>query len=566
MVESNLPLGFSGVSSGYATISTNSAADISVSLPLELVFERVQTRGGADNYIAHTFPIDIQPRLLDVLGGCCNCATNEFGFLWNCANGCLCDGFWHSLCAYAEWEGYGCLFDVEVSCPCQFYKRETPQSWMSLSAPSVVFVNATNHVSTLSVSFEPPDSTNGVVTLRCKSGDGKFALRSQNGDVVTLPRQWNAEMFSGETYTVEGVAASDFVGDVCFRMEYNSQESGVYGIEQTMTVSRVACVNMTSIVAGDSGNPPPFAGETACPFSITNSVNPDRHLVVPFCNVVETNENFSVVDFAVDMTIELTPSGTPTNGVTAVWTVLDGTPRSGELLPECGLSASYRNPKVGGIYRFAVTCNGSPATECNLVLPLAGGSIDAICENDISLADVVIRRINATTGSLERQSPFFGLDWFNNNGMGDYLGRVDSSTNPTVWRYNQVNDDTGMGAVATWYGIPVRMAKASNFMVGYATARLGVWRVSRGLSQFIGTGNDTSARMSWDAGVDVAHGTNFSDAVGCFVTNSWSVSDVKEKKLWPNTAESDNHVLRNVCTNFNYQFISPGFIERGITE
>ena len=45
------------------------------------------------------------------------------------------------------------------------------------------------------------------------------------------------------------------------------------------------------------------------------------------------------------------------------------------------------------------------------------------------------------------------------NGMGDYLGRVDSVAKPTIWCCNQVNDYTGMGAVATWCGVSVRMAK-----------------------------------------------------------------------------------------------------------
>ena len=322
---------------------------------------------------------------------------------------------------------------------------------------------------------------------------------------------------------------------------------------------------MASTVAGESANPPPFDGETACPFSVTNSMHPDRHLVVPFCNVADTNANFSVEDFDVDMAVELVPSDAPTQGVTALWSVLDGTPQSGTLSPGSGLSASFRNPKVGGVYRFAVTCNGSPVTEMNLVLPLAGASVDAICESDFLLADGFVRYATNNFARSLVQTPFFGLHWFYRNGMGDYLGRVDSSSKPTVWHYNKVNDDTGMGAVATWCGLPVRMAKASNFMVGYATTRLGVWSAFRSISQGIGNPNDESAQMSWDAGVDVANGTNFIRAVGDFVTNTWHLSHIKERQLWPNMANTDNHTRRNVYTNFNYQFISPGFIERGGT-
>ena len=73
-VESDLPVGYSEVSSEYAEIATNSETSLTVSLPIELSFERVQTRGGSDNYIAHTTPIDVGPRIVDISGGCCSCA------------------------------------------------------------------------------------------------------------------------------------------------------------------------------------------------------------------------------------------------------------------------------------------------------------------------------------------------------------------------------------------------------------------------------------------------------------------------------------------------------------
>ena len=148
------------------------------------------------------------------------------------------------------------------------------------------------------------------------------------------------------------------------------------------------------------------------------------------------------------------------------------------------------------------------------------------------------------------------------DGMGDYLGRVDSVSKPTVWPYNQVNDETGMGAVATWRGLPLRMAKISNFLVGYTTKRIGVWSVSRGLSQGIGTHNDESASMSWDAGVAVADGADFDSTTGSMVTNAWKVSDQKERRLWPNPSPADNHTTRSLIRDFNLNFISPGFTER----
>ena len=119
-VESDLPIDDSAVSSEYAEIATNSATSLTVSLPLELSFERVQTRGGSDRYIAHTVPIDVGPRILNVTGGCCSCATNENGFSWNCFPQCACGGSMHSLSCAAEWEGYSHPFYWRGRCHCYY--------------------------------------------------------------------------------------------------------------------------------------------------------------------------------------------------------------------------------------------------------------------------------------------------------------------------------------------------------------------------------------------------------------------------------------------------------------
>ena len=50
-VDSTLPIDYSAVSSEYAEIVTNDANRLTVSLPLELTFERVQMRGGSDSYV-----------------------------------------------------------------------------------------------------------------------------------------------------------------------------------------------------------------------------------------------------------------------------------------------------------------------------------------------------------------------------------------------------------------------------------------------------------------------------------------------------------------------------------
>lgn len=237
-------------------------------------------------------------------------------------------------------------------------------------------------------------------------------------------------------------------------------------------------------------------------------------------------------------------------------------PNSGSLRSSTGKISYFDTPREGGVYKIGVSYGGSPTTETVLVLPLSGASVDAVVLADIGRAEDAVAYMNSHYSAMQRQRPAFGLQWFNNNGMGDYLGRVDSVARPTTWLYNQVNDDTGMGAVATWRGLPIRIAKLSNFLVGYATKRIGVWSVSRALSQGIGTSNDTSATLSWDAGVSVANGAEYDPTVSSMVTNAWRVGDQKVKRLWPNNSESDNHASGLLPINYNTQFISPGFTER----
>ena len=101
-------------------LGTNDANRLTVSLPLELTFERVQMRGGSDSYVAHTSPIDVGPRILNIAGGCCSCVTNEIGFSWGCSLQCLCGGSEHSLSGAAKWEGYSYPFSWRGRCRCYY--------------------------------------------------------------------------------------------------------------------------------------------------------------------------------------------------------------------------------------------------------------------------------------------------------------------------------------------------------------------------------------------------------------------------------------------------------------
>ena len=320
---------------------------------------------------------------------------------------------------------------------------------------------------------------------------------------------------------------------------------------------------MTSTVSGTSSNPPPFPGEQACPFLESNSLNPDKHLVVPFCNVATQGQNgFAISDFTVEMELVLEPEGVSASGLQVEWEVAEARPQmSGSLIPLGGLAARFANPKQGGVYRFRSRVNGSPWTEGNVVLPLSGAEVSSVFEADFAVYSAAISNLNATVGRFERQLPTFGVKWFNDNGAVDYLGRVDNAGSKTVWTYNKVNDISGQGAVATFYGVPTRMAKLGNFLAGYGTERLGIWGISQWLAQGIGAINDATATMSWDAGTELAEGGIVGVAAAALSTGMWGSADSKERRLWPNHAAADNHALLSNGLDFNLNFCSPGVVE-----
>jgi hypothetical protein len=195
-----------------------------------------------------------------------------------------------------------------------------------------------------------------------------------------------------------------------------------------------------------------------------------------------------------------------------------------------------------------------------VVLPLSGASIDGVFASDMVDVDATITHLLSHYTYLERQTVSFGEEWFNDNGVGDYLGRVDSALAPTVWHYNQVNDLSGMGAVATFRGVPMRVAKLSNFLVAYETERINVFALSRWLARYrYGTWDDDAGSASWDAGTAVADGADLDETMQAMATNVWAGADVKERQLWPNIRPTDNHTTFTPDIDFNFNFISPGF-------
>ena len=480
-----------------------------------------------------------------VTGNCCSVECNVSNYVWNCCASCHCTGYSQWWRVTALWEGYSKLFNWEAQCGCQRANETNTAAWVSISAPSVIMRGGNAHV--VSGEFNPPLSFQGEasMSLECTAGAGKITVLSQGSGWMEI----------------KGAVLSDSIGDVEFRLvaEISGQS---YTNTANLTVACVTNLDMTCAYAGTSPNPPPFDGETACPFSVTNSLAPDRHLVVPFNNVATLGDNgFAVANFTVDMNLVLAPEGVSGSSLPCDWEIVEARPQmSGTLSHTGGLSAHFVNPKHGGVYRFKGRCDGSPWTEGNVVLPLSGASIDAVFASDMVAVDATITHLLSHYTYLERQTVSFGEEWFNDNGVGDYLGRVDSALAPTVWHYNQVNDLSGMGAVVTFRGVPMRVAKLSNFLVSYETKKIGVFAISRWLARYrYGTWDDDAGSLSWDAGTSVAEGSNLEDTLQAMATNMWSVTDEKERCLWPNERSTDNHTIVTPDLDFNFNFISPGF-------
>jgi len=423
-----------------------------------------------------------------------------------------------------------------------------PGTWLSIYGPTVIMRNGPTN--TVTAYLSSPFSLDVTPEINCVQGSEKLQINR----------------IDQQTLKFVGTVGSDEIDDIVF--EATATVCGeTYVVTQAMTVAYVTNLWASTIVEETSTNPPPFAGEMEWPFCITNSLAPDKHLVVPFCNVAtQTTNGFDIADFTVYMGLDLAPAGVYPAGLEGEWEVIESIPEmSGTFVGTSSTTAEFRNPKQGGVYRFRGRIGECPWTECNVVLPLAGASVDTVVAEDLIKAGVAIENIRSTTTKSERNDPTWGEDMFYFFGMGDYCGRVDNANWPTVWLYNQIGDKPEtfwLGAVATWHGFPVRLSKLSNFFVSYATANL---EINGGLLWAArirnGTWDDATASMSWNAGSALAAGGNADTICSGLPQTMWPVSDTKERKLWPNPATADNHVVHSFYNLYDLVFSSPGFIE-----
>ncbi len=351
-----------------------------------------------------------------------------------------------------------------------------------------------------------------------------------------------------------------------------AQSADLYSCFDTCIVHVVEThtINATSTESGASANPPPFEGHTPWPFDVTHSPDPDRHMVVFYKDVVDSS--FNVQDFDITLNANVLPTSITANQLSEVWSKISG-PNSGDFDRTDTFEVKYQNPKQGGVYRFDfdLGISGCTKSEANIVLPLAGAEIDGIVSADIGRANVFSAKVIAKYTKNERNNPFNLKHWFWDATMGDYLGRPENAATPTVWAYNQVcttypycggdpKNFHGGGAVATWKGKPTRIAKASNFMVGYGARRIGVTSGMAWLMQLGGTGNDSSASKSWDAGWAVGGGADYDSTVAALVVDIWDEAGDKSQKLWPNPNPIDNYVTPSAWSDPDREFRSPLYL------
>ena len=510
------------------------------------------------------FTLDVVPSWLDgdfywATNACCQVVENDGWWSFTCEEYCTCGGC--MLSGNYLYEGYKIFFSG-IGCGCQYTPHT--QTSFGLDAPPVVFKDGA--LKPLTIRFhhgDPSDPEEGELTLEVSRGSDKIQIwedGEKTSAVSTL--NWDASSFEGLTLYIEGVDASSSVGDIEFKLTWARPGGDDEDCVATTTCAEVEQTNVSSPTAGitdGSTNQQPFDGNTSWNFDVTQSPNPDKHFSVLFSDVA--GDNFSVRDFSVDMTLVVKPTGAPVG--TASWFALDPLPPSGTIVSTGPLVGTLCNPKVGGVYHIGSCFSGSPTNECNIVLPLAGASVDDILREDLAYADTFASRARAVFSEKQINTIQFGLYFFWDAGRGDYLGRPDNVDRPTVWAYNQVvtsGRQFGKGAVATLSGVPIRISKLSNLLAAYTCERLGVYQELQILSQWIGTRNDDSSRISWDYGTHLAHGSNYVHSVSNMVRGCWSTSDSKAIKLWPNPAPADNHAESVLYSDVERFFYSPGML------
>lgn len=537
----------------------------------------------------HDFSMYIDPDDLEGsfvwTNSCCDIIEESpLYFSFDC-NRCRCSGC--TAVGYYEYEGY----DVEAwGGECWGHDLDDDDDdnaldGASLVLPRYVFLNNDNDRENSeddlrSISFSTPSthycSSDGQVTISCTHGADRIRLwrNSERTGSLALTQTYNATSSSGGSFYMEGIKVSAEENDVTFEMSWTDNYGRAQTITRHTTVAMVTNVLVSSQCQGESDNPPPFTGQREWMFDPQNSTNVDKHLLIPFCNVVNTND-LTVRDFDIDLTLQIIPNGLTIDG-DACFYALGNTPDSGSFTCVSGTTAKFSNPKVGGIYRFGVSIDASPESQCVIVLPLAGAEVTDILRADLLRANITVSNAVSRYKLRDLATILIGGSQLSTSFTANYRGRADNFDHLTVWSYNGVNTNPelrqwrrrGDGSVATLFGVPVRIAKLTNLLTGYVAEKFGAYEWEHDFGQWFGTANDISAQHSWNTGRGIATSNDFNTATQTLVKELWSTTDDegKTRRLWPNVNATDNYSPEAPLSlpwneiDYDHNFYSPQFL------
>ena len=408
-----------------------------------------------------------------------------------------------------------------------------------------------------------------------------------------VSQQGSASHLQGTATLRKSVRFRNDSGTLLQSFAIGTQGEGVCQVESLTASSDHADNHSRSFTGGKSYSFDPARSEI--------KGNPGDPLVIFLKDVEEggkegTADNpFVLQDFNVKVEAKLTC--TPRTG--NHWKLISG---AADLVanPANPNTVELKHLRRGGIYKVIYDqLDGSPVSEAIIVLPLAGAEIEDIIRNDVRLATIYAQNYTknhnlfeqvvflaalwevagagtaAVAGTATIISDALPLALMGGWSYGNYLGRPDNALQPTVWFYNSVThsrsgflwkNPPGMKAVATWYGVPVRIAKLSNFIVAYTVEKIHVPAKIQEIAQSSGTKNDASGDDSWKAGVDLAHGRiSLSDSkrmtqLVLKLRRETVEKDHQTVNLWPNLGEAGNFVDPQKFSDVDKHFTHPAFL------
>ena len=338
-VESNLPISLSAVSSEYATIETNSERSLTVTLPLEFSFERIQTRGAMDavNYGVSSSPINVFPSVVSCSGGCCSLQVVDGAIRWVCSPTCTCGGADHLLDSTVRWEGYSTSFFGYAACGCGDDAPDpVPQSGPYAASVSVGF-------SKNAVIFEdgyldqpgrfvPRRSSATALTIHANGGSNGGVLSVSSTNLSKLQKN------SGPAFPAQSIAVP---ADHSITYEMNYVGLSASDTTNDVVVSATLTENGTGAISTSAASATVVKVELES--RNTASANKDRH-----------RHTFGVLEV---FDYRQYPSDAP-----VAWYFCEGETELLPFSPGYMILNATTNETSGGHCEFRATCGGAAYT------------------------------------------------------------------------------------------------------------------------------------------------------------------------------------------------------------